>query len=80
MEGLCVPGVTWAVVVAILYLSRRCEVQMYRSCSGVVTRGLPLPGQSAVSPVSLYRCLRRLTVRTVAYSWSATRGRLVEAW
>ena len=22
MEGLCVPGVTWAVVVAILYLSR----------------------------------------------------------
>uniref|UniRef100_A0A8C8C8U1 Corticotropin-releasing factor receptor 1 n=1 Tax=Oncorhynchus tshawytscha TaxID=74940 RepID=A0A8C8C8U1_ONCTS len=26
MEGLCVPGVTRAVVVAILYLSRRCDV------------------------------------------------------
>ena len=29
MEGLCVPGVTQAVVVAILYLSRRCDVRMY---------------------------------------------------
>ena len=29
MEGLCIPGVTRAVVVAILYLSRRCDVQMY---------------------------------------------------
>ena len=42
MEGLCVPGVTRAAVVAILYLSRRCDVQMYRSSAGVVTRGLPL--------------------------------------
>ena len=42
MEGLWVPGVTRAVVVAILYLSRRYDVQMYRSCAGVVTCGLPL--------------------------------------
>ena len=40
MQGLCIPGVTWAVVVAILYLSRRYDVRMYRSCAGVVTRGL----------------------------------------
>ena len=40
MEGLCVPGVTQAVVVSILYLSRRCDVRMYRSCASVVTRGL----------------------------------------
>ena len=53
MEGLCLPGVTRAVVVAILYLSRRCDVQMYRSSAGIVTRGLPLRGQSAVRPVSL---------------------------
>ena len=52
MEGLCVPGVTRAVVVAILYLSRRCDVRIYRSCAGVVTRGLPLRGRSAVRPVS----------------------------
>ena len=52
MEGLCVPGVTRAVV-AILYLSRRCDVRMYRSCACVVTRGLPLWGWSAVlSPCS----------------------------
>ena len=49
MEGLCVPGVTRAVVVAtILYLSRKCDVQMYRFCAGVVTRGLPLRELSAV--------------------------------
>ena len=42
-------GVTGAVVVAILYLSRRCDVWMYRSCAGVVTSGLPLRGRSAVS-------------------------------
>ena len=42
MEGLCIPGVTLAVVVAILYLSRKCDVRMYQSCAGVVTRGLPL--------------------------------------
>ena len=47
MEGLCVPGVTRAVVVAaMLYLSHRCDVRMYRSCAGVVTRGLPLRGRS----------------------------------
>ena len=51
MEGLCVPGVTQAVVVAILYLCRMCDVRMYRSCAGVVTRGLPLRGRSAVRPV-----------------------------
>jgi hypothetical protein len=42
MKGLCVPRGTRAVVVAILYLSRRCDVRMYRSCAGVVTRRLPL--------------------------------------
>ena len=63
MKGLCLSGVTRAVVVAILYLCRRCDVRMYRSCAGVVTRGLPLRGWSAVRPVSLYRCLRHLTVR-----------------
>uniref|UniRef100_A0A4W5RQZ4 Voltage-dependent calcium channel type A subunit alpha-1 n=1 Tax=Hucho hucho TaxID=62062 RepID=A0A4W5RQZ4_9TELE len=55
-EGLCVPGVTWAVFVAILYLSRRCDVRMYRSCAGVVTRGLPL----------------RFTVRTLQFIALAT--------
>jgi hypothetical protein len=40
MEGLCIPGVTRAVVVSILYLSRRCDVRMYRSCAGVVICGL----------------------------------------
>ncbi|KAK6324084.1 hypothetical protein J4Q44_G00064230 [Coregonus suidteri] len=30
-----------------------CDVRMYRSCAGVVTRGLPLRGRSAVRPVSL---------------------------
>jgi hypothetical protein len=53
MEVLCVPGVTRAVVVAILYLSRRCDVRMYRSYAGVVSRGLPLRGRLAVRPVSL---------------------------
>ena len=38
MEGLCVPGVTWAVVVAILYLPSRCHVRMYQSCACIVTR------------------------------------------
>ena len=70
MEGLCIPGVTRAVVVAILYLSRRCDVRMYRSC--VVTRGLPLRGRSAVRPVSLKSCLRRLTVRTLQFIALAT--------
>jgi hypothetical protein len=50
---LCVPGVTRAVVVVILYLSRRCDVRMYQSCAGGVTCGLPLQGRSAVHPVSL---------------------------
>ena len=63
MEGLCVPGVSWAVV-AILYLSRRCDVWMYRYCAGVA-RGLPLRGRSAARPVSLCHCLKRLTVRTL---------------
>jgi hypothetical protein len=49
MEGLCIPGVTWAVVVAILYLSRKCDVRMYQSCADVVTCGLPLRGRSGVS-------------------------------
>jgi hypothetical protein len=44
MEGLCIPGVTRAVVVPILYLSRRCDVWMYRSCAAVVTSCLPLRG------------------------------------
>jgi hypothetical protein len=51
MEGLCVPGVT-RTVVAIPYLSRRCDVRMYRSSAGV-THGLPMRGRSAVRPVSL---------------------------
>ena len=46
-------SVTRAVVVAILYLSCRCDVRMYGSCAGVVTRGLPLRGRSAVRPVFL---------------------------
>ena len=54
MEGLCVLGVTQAVVVAILYMSRRCDVRRYRSCAGVVTCGLPLRGRSAVHPVALF--------------------------
>ena len=37
LEGLCIPGVTRAVVVAILYLSRRCDVRMYRCCAGGYT-------------------------------------------
>jgi hypothetical protein len=53
MKGLCVPDVTRPVVVAILYLSCRCDVRMYRSYAGVVTHGLPLRGWSAVRPVSL---------------------------
>jgi hypothetical protein len=32
MAELCVHGVSRAVVVATLYLSRRCDVRMYRSC------------------------------------------------
>ena len=56
-----------AVVGAILYLSRRCDVGMYRSWAGVVTRGLSLRGRSAVRPVSLSRCLRRLTVRILEF-------------
>ena len=67
MEGLCVPGVTRAVVVAILYLIRRCDVRMYRSSAGVVTRELPLRGRSAVRPVSLLCGLRRLTVQTLQF-------------
>ena len=70
MEGLWVPGVIRAV--AILYLSHRCDVWMYRSCAGVVTRGLPLRGRSAVRPVSLESCLRRLTVRTFQFIALAT--------
>jgi hypothetical protein len=72
MEGLYVPGVTQAVVVAILYLSRRCDVWMYLSCAGVVTRSLPLQGRSAVHSVSLYRFLRCLTVRILPFIALAT--------
>uniref|UniRef100_A0A8C8EI58 Uncharacterized protein n=1 Tax=Oncorhynchus tshawytscha TaxID=74940 RepID=A0A8C8EI58_ONCTS len=39
-------GVTRAVVVAILYLSRGCNDWVYRSCAGGVTHGLPLQGRS----------------------------------
>ena len=49
-KKMSVPGVSQA---AILFLSRRCDVRMYRSCAGVVTRGLPLRGRSSVHPVSL---------------------------
>ena len=63
MAGLCVPVVTQAVVVAILYLSRWCDVRMYRSCAGVDTRGLS-PCCLSWS-VSLLRCLRRLTLQTL---------------
>jgi hypothetical protein len=51
--GIVRSCVTRAVVVAILYLSCRCDVRMYRSCAGVVTHCLPLRGRSAVRPVSL---------------------------
>ena len=56
MEGLCVPGVTRAV--PILYLSRWCDVQMYRSCAGftwsATARPISCPSCSALLGVSQY--------------------------
>jgi hypothetical protein len=69
------PGISAAVVDAATVRFRRWETRMYRSCPGVVMRGLPLLWWSFVEPVcwNLFHCLDKVL-------WLSCRVRATSFW